>query len=91
MAQVVFKDVNLLFKEEKSPRGQPAMRSIKIPSRISDAGCGYEIVRQFHVCARLLEEKKGGDARIVMKSTIASLDIIRRHKGTRSEKLDIYK
>ena len=49
-------------REEESPRDRPVLRSIKTLSRISDAGYRCDSVRQFHACARLLNEGKGGSA-----------------------------
>ena len=48
------------------------LRSIKTLSRIRDAGYRCNSVRQYHTCARLLDEGKGGSAPIEVTSVIES-------------------
>lgn len=67
-----FKVANLPLKEEESPHDRLVLRSIKIPSRITDAGYRCGSVRQFHACARLLDEGKGGSAPTEVTSAIES-------------------
>ena len=48
------------------------LRSIKTLSRICDAGYRCDSVRQYHACARLLDEGKGGSAPTEVRSAIES-------------------
>lgn len=74
-------------REEESPHGLPVLRSIRTLSRISDAGyrCG-----QFHACARLLDEGKGGSAPTEVTSAIES-SVTPGELKERDLKLDIHK
>ena len=77
-------------REEESSIDRPVIGSMKTLSRIRNAGYKCGSVRQFHACARLLDEEKGGSARIEVTSTIESLDTPGELKE-RDLKLDIHK
>lgn len=84
-----FKVANLPLKEEESPYDRLVLRSIKIPSRNSDAGYRCGSVRQFHACARLLDEGKGGSAPTEVTSAIES-SVTPGELKERDLKLDIH-
>jgi retron-type reverse transcriptase len=88
--RTIFKVAHLPFKKEESPRDRLVLRSIKTLSRISYAGCRCGSVRQFHACARLIDEGKRGSARTKVTSTIESPDTS-GEKKERDLKLDIHK
>lgn len=77
-------------RNEESPYGRPVLRSIKTLNRISDAGYRCDSVRQFHACARLLDEGKGGSASTEVTSIIESLVTSEELKEL-DLKLDIHK
>ena len=84
-----FKVANLPLKEEESSHDRLVLRSIKIPSRISDAGYRCGSVRQYHVCARLLDEGKGGSALTEVTSATES-SVTPGELKERDLKLDIH-
>jgi retron-type reverse transcriptase len=66
------------FHEEESLKDRPMLRSKKIPSRSSDAGCK----RYYNVSARLFkDEEKGVFTLDEVSSTVESLDASREIKG----------
>jgi hypothetical protein len=88
--RTTFEVANLLSEEEESPRDLLVLRSIQISSRISNAGCSCGSVRQFHACARLLDERKGGSVSTEVTSIAESSDTTGELKE-RDLKLDIHK
>ena len=88
--QTTFEVANLPSKEEASLNDLLVLRSIKTLSRISDAGYKCESVCRFHVCARLTDEGKGGNARTEVTSVVESSETS-EEKKERDLKLDIHK
>ena len=88
--QTTFEVANLPLKEEASLNDLLVLRSIKTLSRISDAGYKCELVRRFHVCARLTDEGKGGGAWTEVTSAVESSETSKENKE-RDLKLDIHK
>jgi len=88
--RTTLRNANLPPREEESSRDLLVLRSRQTPSRSSGAGYGCGSVRQFHACARLLDEGKRGSAPTEMTSAIESSDTTGELKE-RDLKLDIHK
>ena len=87
--QTTFEVANLPLKEEASLNDLLVLRSIKTLSRISDAGYKCEFVCRFHVCARLTDEGKGGNAWTEVTSVVESSETS-EEKKERDLKLDTH-
>jgi retron-type reverse transcriptase len=88
--RTTFEVVKWPSKEEESSCDLLVLRSIKIPSHISDVGYRCDTICQFHACARLSDEGRKGSVLTEVTSVIESSDISGELKE-RDLKLDIHK